>query len=192
MKNIKLILAVAAVSAVSIPGVANAGYYENYFGGQEGVNRHLQGSVNDDRKRISGLERGARNQHARIEYNTKGRKENAQAIADGQAYDKVQDGRIADGQAYTIEQFQNERHDRQAADDRLKAGISGALAAAAVQFDPSYDGLQVSVAGGWYEGESAANLSVGGAVSDRVFLAAGVSHDSAGNQGYNASANFKF
>lgn len=309
----RTIIAVAVSAAVVVTsGYAQAGSYENHFGGQEGVNKHLQGSINDmqdfdhhlqgsindDRKRIGAVEAEAANNtawndrqegvirqnrgrlddndamnqrqndsidnaHARIggvkdqadkdraridgnEARSIGnqqqlgvtdsrsinnaerldgaegaiRETNAQQTVDRAASvardnriesesierDNTLSGRIdynaAVNHAYqqqTAEQFaqhdqaiSNERDERREADQDLKAGVASAVAIGSHHFDTNYRGLQMSIAGGFYDGENAQSLSLGGALSDNVFGSVAASTDSRGRQAYSVQSTFKF
>lgn len=45
-----------------------------------------------------------------------------------------------------------------------------ANAIAAQQFNPHYNGLQLAISGGYFDGQSAGALGLGGKINDRLFL----------------------
>lgn len=65
------------------------------------------------------------------------------------------------------------------ADETLRAGIAGAYSAAAHQFNVGEGtGVQGSLAGGYYDGENAVSLAVGGQMTENTFGNLQVTHDS--------------
>lgn len=88
----RTILAVSVAAAVVVTsGYANAQTYEQYFGGQEGVNKHLQGSIHDDRKRMDHLQGSINDDRKRITANEQGIAENtARSVNNEQHLDRVE------------------------------------------------------------------------------------------------------
>ena len=63
-------------------------------------------------------------------------------------------------------------------DKNLSAGIASSIAIGQHQFDPSFKGGQVSLSGGFYNGQNAVSLAVGVPVGERAFLSASIAADS--------------
>lgn len=51
-----------------------------------------------------------------------------------------------------------------------RAGIAMSNAIGAQQFDLNYTGLQMSISGGYFDGQSAGALGLGGKINDRLFI----------------------
>ena len=60
----------------------------------------------------------------------------------------------------------------------LSAGVASAIAAGQHQFDPSFKGGQVSLSGGFYNGENAISFAVGVPMGTRAFFSASIAADS--------------
>ena len=60
----------------------------------------------------------------------------------------------------------------------LSAGVASAIAAGQHQFDPSFKGGQVSLSGGFYNGENAVSFAVGVPLGSRAFFSASIAADS--------------
>ena len=60
----------------------------------------------------------------------------------------------------------------------LSAGIASAVAAGQHQFDPGFSGGQVSLTGGYYNGENAVSFAVGVPLGNRAFFHASITEDS--------------
>ena len=63
-------------------------------------------------------------------------------------------------------------------DKNLSAGIASSIAIGQHQFDPSFKGGQVSLSGGFYNGENAVSFAVGVPVGERAFFSASIATDS--------------
>jgi len=63
-------------------------------------------------------------------------------------------------------------------DKNLSAGIASSIAIGQHQFDPSFKGGQVSLSGGFYNGQNAVSLAVGVPVGERAFFSASIASDS--------------
>ena len=74
----------------------------------------------------------------------------------------------------------------------LRAGVAAAVATASHQFDPGYNGLQMSLSAGYHESETAASVALGGAGSDRVFININSSHTSRDQETYGAGMTVRF
>ena len=74
----------------------------------------------------------------------------------------------------------------------LRAGVAAAVATASHQFDPSHDGLQLSLSAGYHESETAASVALGGAISERVFINVNSSHTSRDQETYGAGMTVQF
>jgi|AntDeeMinimDraft_6_1070357.scaffolds.fasta_scaffold16887_1 autotransporter adhesin len=70
------------------------------------------------------------------------------------------------------------RNDMQTMDRNLSAGIASAIAMSQHQFDPRFNGGQVSIAGGVYNGENAVSIAVGVPLGNRAFFNASASANS--------------
>lgn len=76
-------------------------------------------------------------------------------------------------------------------DRNLSAGVASAMAIGQHQFDPSYSGGQVSLSGGFYNGENAVSFAVGVPVGERAFFSAAIAADS-GSNGESGSVGMTF
>ena len=63
-------------------------------------------------------------------------------------------------------------------DRNLSAGIASSMAIGQHQFDPSFKGGQVSLAGGFYNGQNAVSFAVGVPVGENAFFSASIATDS--------------
>ena len=76
-------------------------------------------------------------------------------------------------------------------DRNLSAGIASSIAIGQHQFDPSFKGGQVSLSGGFYNGENAVSFAVGVPVGERVFFSASIATDS-GSYGESGGVGLTF
>lgn len=73
---------------------------------------------------------------------------------------------------------------------RINAAAASAFAAASHQFDV-YGDTQFSVAGGYYESESAVSIAIGSALNERTFINGNLTQDSRGNTGAGVGITFQ-
>ena len=76
-------------------------------------------------------------------------------------------------------------------DKNLSAGIASAIAIGQHQFDPSYKSGQISISGGFYNGQNAVSLAVGVPVGENAFFNASIAADS-GNRGESGGVGMTF
>ena len=75
--------------------------------------------------------------------------------------------------------------------DESKSGVALGLAAASHQYDLSYSGFQLSAAGGFFDGESALSIGMGGKAG-KVFISGNVGVTSQQKAGGGVAVGFKF
>ena len=76
------------------------------------------------------------------------------------------------------QRIDNVMSDMRYMDRNLSAGIASAMAIGQHQFDPSYSGGQVSLAGGVFNGENAVSFAVGVPLGNNAFFSASIATDS--------------
>jgi len=76
-------------------------------------------------------------------------------------------------------------------DKNLSAGIASAMAIGQHQFNPSHNSGQISLAGGFYNGQNAISLAVGVPVGDSAFFSASIAADS-GSRGESGGVGITF
>jgi len=76
-------------------------------------------------------------------------------------------------------------------DQNLSAGIASSISIGQHQFDPSFKGGQVSLSGGFYNGENAVSFAVGVPVGERAFFSASIAADS-GSYGESGGVGLTF
>ena len=80
--------------------------------------------------------------------------------------------------AATNQRIDGVMNDMRYMDRNLSAGIASSIAIGQHQFDPSFKGGQVSLSGGFYNGQNAVSLAVGVPVGERAFFSASIASDS--------------
>lgn len=175
------------------------------------------GRIHNNSQRLDGAEGAIRETNKQVTADRNASVERDTALSgridERVQYDSTQDAyaeqtrqHVANVESWSVEQFNRqgaaiesntaaisaESDARQEADRDLQAGIASAIAAGSHIMDASYQGLQMSIAGGAYRGASAASLAIGGAFNDRTFGHISVSNDSRGNQAIGGNLNFKF
>lgn len=94
--------------------------------------------------------------------------------------------------ASTNRRIDSVMNDMKYLDRNLSAGIASAVAMGQHQFDPSYQGRQVSLSGGVFNGENAISFAVGVPVSTNAFFNASVATNSGpGNDSIGMGLTFK-
>ena len=76
-------------------------------------------------------------------------------------------------------------------DKNLSAGIAASIAIGQHQFNPSYKSGQISLSGGFYNGQNAVSLAVGVPVGDSAFFSASIAADS-GSRGESGGVGVTF
>ena len=89
------------------------------------------------------------------------------------------------------QRIDNVMSDMRYMDRNLSAGIASAMAIGQHQFDPSYSGGQVSLAGGVFNGENAVSFAVGVPLGNQAFFSASIATDS-GSYGESGSVGITY
>ena len=101
----------------------------------------------------------------------------------GSTRDREQDAQLADHET-RITNNSNDINRLGSDIDTLRKGIAGIAAVSSIHYDTDYIGIQVGAGVGYFDGEEAVAVGVGGALSDQWFVNANVftnnGHDSTG------------
>ena len=89
------------------------------------------------------------------------------------------------------QRIDNVMSDMKYMDRNLSAGIASSISIGQHQFDPSFKGGQVSLSGGFYNGENAVSFAVGVPVGERAFFSASIAADS-GSYGESGGVGLTF
>ena len=133
----------------------------------------VRGYTVDNRRSINTNAYGIETNRQAINTNAYGIETNRQAIVDTNA------------------RIDGVMNDMKYLDRNLSAGVASAMAIGQHQFDPSYSGGQVSLSGGFYNGENAVSFAVGVPVGERAFFSAAIAADS-GSNGESGSVGMTF
>lgn len=199
MKTLNVLLAVVVAAGMSIAASANEGkgQIDQDFPGASCYQGNASFCVDDEDGTvfIPGPQGPQGEDGERGPMGPQGPKgENGEDGADGKKGDQGpagEDGKDGiDGKSYdqSFIDDMNERIRRNEED--TNAGVAGAYAVASHQFDV-YSDAQLSIAGGYYEGENALSIAVGSAINEDVFVNGNLSFDSQGNTGAGVGITFQ-
>ena len=161
----------------------------------------VRGYTVDNRRSINTNAYGIETNRQAINANAYGIETNRQAIKTN-AYGIETNRQAINTNAYGIEtnrqaivdtnaRIDGVMNDMKYLDRNLSAGVASAMAIGQHQFDPSYSGGQVSLSGGFYNGENAVSFAVGVPVGERAFFSAAIAADS-GSNGESGSVGMTF
>ena len=129
--------------------------------------------IDNNTQNITNVYNHTKNFRKDIDINSYGIESNRQAIADTNA------------------RIDGVMSDMKYLDKNLSAGIAASIAIGQHQFNPSYKSGQISLSGGFYNGQNAVSLAVGVPVGDSAFFSASIAADS-GSRGESGGVGVTF